>query len=106
VNGDNYPHVVKTITYDGTIQNSAVAQQLQRDLAAMPPTGLFDSYSCSIGDYDAYTLTWYRLGLRVEQASAEDSGCGFWLDDGVFFHRTYGTEVLYADIQAAITAGG
>ena len=109
VDANYYPRVVKSITYDRTIQNSAVAQQLQRDLAAMPINGPSDKFACPIGNgpnYDAYTLTWYRLGLPVEQASAEDTGCAFWQDDGVFFHRGYGAEVLYSDIQAAFTAGG
>jgi hypothetical protein len=109
VYANNYPHVVKSITYDRTIQDGAVAQQLQRDLAAMPINSPSDRFVCPIGAwpiYDAYTLTWYRAGLPVEQASADDTGCAFWQDDIVFFHTPYGAETLYADIQAAVTAGG
>jgi hypothetical protein len=114
VAGDNYPHVVKTITYDGTIQSGAVAQRLQRDLAALPLVEPFAKYSCSLGSstygtdliYDAYTLAWYRAGLPVEQASANRTDCAFWRDDGVLTHTPYNAEVLYADIAAVVATSG
>jgi hypothetical protein len=121
VDGDGLPRIIKTVTYDRTIPNSAVAQRLQRDLAAMPLiTDPFATFACPLGNftpsgtsrydsgftYDAYTLTWYRAGLPVEQASADRTGCAFWRDDGVLSHRPYGAEVLYADINAAVHAGG
>jgi hypothetical protein len=110
VNGDNFPHVITSVTYDGTIQNSAAAQRLQRDLAAMPliiPSP-FSATSCPAESftYDRYTLTWYRAGLPVEQASADDIGCGIWRDDGVFFHALANAQTLYADIEAVVTASG
>ena len=109
VDANYYPRVVKSITYDRTIQDSAVAQRLQRDLAAMPINGPSDKFACPIGNgpnYDAYTLTWYRLGLPVEQASADDTGCAFWHHDIVFWHVPAGRQVLYADIAAVVTASG
>jgi hypothetical protein len=98
-----------TIT-DRTIHNSEVAQRLQRDLAAMqlmPYWEIFAPTSCSAGPpgHDAYTLTWYRAGLPVEQANVDDADCGFWREDGVLFHRPYGEQVLYADIDAALRVG-
>jgi hypothetical protein len=70
----------------------------------MPLNGPFDTFGCFTDhpDYDAYTLTWSRFGLPVEQASASQTGCAFCRDDGVFFHRPAGAQALYADIAAAI----
>jgi hypothetical protein len=102
-------HAVKTVTYDRTIQSGEVAQRLQRDLAAMPiEFGPFVVWSCPLDHptYDAYTLTWYRAGFLVEQASADRTGCAGWQDDGVFAHRPLGAAALYADIEAALTASG
>jgi hypothetical protein len=103
-----------SVTYDRTIPNGEVAQRLQRDLAALPLVGPFAKYSCSLGSstygtdliYDAYTLTWYRGGLPVEQASANRTDCAFWRDDGVFTHTPYNAEVLYADIAAVVATSG
>ncbi len=109
---DGMRPVIKTVTTDRTISNSAVAQRLQRDLTAMPLIlDPFASLGCPMGSpygtsfiYDTYTLTWYRAGVPIEQASVDDLGCAIWRDDGVFFHRPYGDQVLYADIDAAIAA--
>jgi hypothetical protein len=57
--------VTKTVTTDRTISNGAVAQRLQRDLAAMPLIlDPFASFGCPLGSpygsgfiYDTYTLT-------------------------------------------------
>ena len=114
VDADRNPPAITTVTYDRTIPNGAVAQRLQRDLAAMPLADPFATYSCSLGPlpygtdaiYDAYTLTWYRAGLPVEQASANRTDCAFWRDDGVFTHTPHNAEVLYADIEAAVNASG
>ncbi|HEV2238038.1 MAG TPA: hypothetical protein VGR57_15365 [Ktedonobacterales bacterium] len=109
-----------SVTYDRTIPNGEVAQRLQRDLAAMPLADYFGTYSCPLGNfipsgdslydsgstYDAYTLTWFRAGLPIEQASVKRTGCAFWQDDGVFFHVPAGAETMYADIEAVVTAGG
>jgi hypothetical protein len=105
---------IKTVTYDRTIPNSTVAQRLQRDLAAMPLADPFGTYSCALGPlpygtssiYDAYTLTWYRAGLPVEQASANRRDCAFWTDDGVFVRLPVNAEAFYADINAAVHASG
>ena len=78
-------------------------------VAAMPINiDPFASSACLLDrpTYDAYTLTWYRAGLPVEQASANRTSCAFWQDDGVFFHRPYGAAALYADIYAAVNASG
>jgi hypothetical protein len=109
VNTDTAYGAIQRVVYDRTIQNSATAQRLQRDLAALPINRPSDTFVCPIGawpTYDAYTLTWFRLGLPVEQASADDTGCAFWQDDSVFIHRPYGAETLYADIEAVVTASG
>ncbi len=108
VDGDGVTHATTSVTYDGTIQSGEVAQRLQRDLAAMPLTDPFGTYSCpnSPFTFDAYTLTWYRAGLPVEQASANRTGCAFWRDDGVFFHMPVNAPAFYADINAAVNASG
>jgi hypothetical protein len=110
VDATHFPHLIRTITFDRTIDNSTIAQRLQRELAAMPvQTDPFAAYSCPVGawpTYDSYTLTWFRLGLPVEQASADDTGCAFWHHDIVFWHVPAGRQVLYADIAAVVTASG
>src|SRR5260221_3359589 len=106
---DDFRIASRSVTYDRTIQSGEVAQRLQRDLAAMPINiDPFASSACLLDrpTYDAYTLTWYRAGLPVEQASANRTSCAFWQDDGVFFHRPYGAAALYADIYAAVNASG
>jgi hypothetical protein len=105
---DGMRPATKTVTYDRTIHDGAVAQRLQRDLATIPiQTDHFAAYTCPRDHqtYDAYTLTWYRAGLPVEHASADRTGCDIWLDDGVFFHVPAGADALYADIAAALRAG-
>lgn len=107
---DGMRPATKTVTYDRTIANGAVAQRLQRDLATMPIETYdpFAAYSCPLDHqtYDAYTLMWYRAGLPVEHASADRTGCAEWQDDIVFFHWPKNADALYADIDAAIAAGG
>lgn len=102
-------HPLKRVIYDRTIQSDASAQRLQRDF--MPIDDLtFDPFAASpcfhVPDtFDTYTLTWYRAGLPVEQASSDPTGCALWESDGVFVFGGIGT-TLYADIDAAITARG
>ena len=73
-----------------------------------PPLYWFaGSFACPIFvPYDSDTLTWYRAGLIVEQASGDRTGCGIWQDDGVFLHRPSGADPFYADIHTAVTASG
>jgi hypothetical protein len=109
-------HAPTTVLTDRTIRSSTVAQRLQRDLAAtrlIPYWELFSvAHTCPhgpLGDtyfHAAYTLTWYRTGIPVEQASVTDAACDLWREDGVFFRWPYGTEYLYADIDAALNASG
>lgn len=75
------PDVVSTI-FDRTMHEPAVAQRLQRDLAALPTVSPFANESCPphFYPYDTYTLTWSRAGLFVETASADTSGCTLWDD--------------------------
>jgi hypothetical protein len=99
----------KTVTLDRTIHDGAVAQRLQRDLAALPLTDPFATVACPSGHgytCDAYTLRWYRAGLPVEQASANRTFCATWVEDGVFFHSPVNVDAFYADIGAPAFAGG
>ncbi len=104
-------HPLKRVIYDRTIQSDASAQRLQRDFARMPIIGLtfdpFAAYLCNhVPDtFDTYTLTWYRAGLPVEQASTDPSGCRRWQSDGVFVHSG-DQEMLNADIDAVVSARG
>jgi hypothetical protein len=98
---DGLRPAISTLTLDRTIHNGAVAQRLQRDLAALPLADPFALYSCPIGPgngytYNAYSLTWYRAGLPVEQASASQTGCAMWHDDGVFVHLPVNVDTFYA----------
>jgi hypothetical protein len=110
--GERDPETLRTltrrVTYDRTIPSGAVAQRLQRDLAAMPLIGPFDTVGCFIDKpvYDAYTLTWYRAGLPVEQASVSRTACAIWADDGVFSRLPRADQAIYADIYAAVNASG
>ncbi len=110
------PYAPTTVLTDRTIHSSTIAQRLQRDLAAtrlIPYWELFSmAHTCPHGPpgdthfHAAYTLTWYRAGLPVEQASVTDAACGTWQEDGVFFRWPYGIEDFYADIDAALNASG
>ncbi len=99
---------IKRVIYDRTIQSDAIAQRLQRDF--MPIDDLtFDPFAAHLcqhvpDTYNTYTLTWYRAGLPVEQASSDPTGCFLWESDGVFAFGGIRT-TLYADIAAAIAAG-
>jgi hypothetical protein len=105
LNFDENRLVSATVIGDCTIRNSAVAERLQRDLAALKLFGLFDSTSGPTGSYDShntYTLTWYWAGLPVEYAHEDRTGCGFWHDDLVLTHWSVDDEALMADINAAV----
>jgi hypothetical protein len=103
---------IKTLTLDRTIHNGEVAQRLQRDLAALPLSDPFASISCPLAkdhtdSYNIYTLTWYRAGLPVEQASENQAGaCTGWVEDGVFFRSSVNVDALYAAIDAATGSSG
>jgi hypothetical protein len=109
---DGMHPATKTVTFDRTIHDGAVAQRLQRDLAGMPISDLtfdlFAAYLCNHvpNPYDIYALTWYRAGLPVEQASSDPTSCGNWQSDGIFVHGAIYPNVLYADIAAATGSGG
>lgn len=102
---------IKQVIYDRTIQSGATAVRLHRDFARMRIAGYtfdpFAAYLCGhvISPYDTYTLTWYRAGLPVEQASTDPSGCRRWQSDGVFVHSG-DQEMLNADIDAVVSARG
>jgi hypothetical protein len=101
---DTYRTLTRRVAFDRTIHDDAVAQRLQRDLAALPLTNPFETTSCAIGppNYNDYALTWSRFGLPVEQASLSHPCGATWVEDGVFFHAPVNTNALSADIAAAI----
>lgn len=109
-------HDPTTVLADRTIHSSTVAQRLQRDVAAfrlIPYWEFFSfAHSCPIGPpgdlffHAAYTVTWYRAGLPVEQVHSTDAACDTLQDDGVLVRWPYGAAGFYADINVALNAGG
>jgi hypothetical protein len=109
-------HASTTVLTDRTIHSSTVVQRLQRDVAAfriIPYWEFFSfAHSCPIGPpgdlffHAAYTVTWYRAGLPVEQVHTTDAACDTLQDDGVLVRWPYGVEDFYADINVALNAGG
>lgn len=101
---DGAPDAVSTI-FDRSVHDAALAQQLQRDLAALPIEPPLDPIACpqSREIYDTYTLTWSRSGLFVEQAYANATGCQVWIEDGVIA-RLPRSNMIYLDMHAALGA--
>lgn len=99
-----------TVVTDRSIHDAALAVHLQHELATMPlvPVPSTPTY-CAMGanSYDTYTLTWYRAGLAVEQASASPgSGCAFWkatTAGGESLYLPAGAPPIYADIDHAVS---
>jgi hypothetical protein len=117
VSGWTWPRQTSTrVAVDRTILNRAIAQRLQREFAAIPlvpysvscPNYSSFKRSTDVDYYDAYTLTWYRAGLPVEQASADWAGMysACWFDDGVFIHASRDPAAMFANIDAVVNASG
>lgn len=96
------PDVVTTI-FDRTAHDPVLAQQLQRDLAALPILSPTDRFACPdmLPSYDTYSLEWSRAGLYVEQATADTTGCAFWREDGLLV-RLPQSDIIYTDLHAAL----
>jgi hypothetical protein len=96
---------VDTTIFDQTMHDAALAQRLQRDVAALAIEQPLEPIACSQSSevYDTYTLTWSRSGVFVEQAYANATGCRTWLEDGVIF-RLPTSDAIYFDLHAALGA--
>lgn len=101
------PDIVTTI-YDHTAHDAALAQRLQRDLAALPIIPRGDPVSCELFyPYDTYTLTWSRSGLVVEQASASTPVCDLWVEHTEIFHEATHlprSDTIFVDMHTMLGA--
>lgn len=98
-----------TTIYDETLPDGALAQRLQREMAALsivPPDPFAASMGCSgVGPHGisfTYALTWSRNGMIVETAT--NDGCGIWREDGCFARSATrpGTPDLVSDIATIV----
>ncbi|HEX6797994.1 MAG TPA: hypothetical protein VF116_09815 [Ktedonobacterales bacterium] len=95
------PDVVTTV-YDRAVHDAALAQRLQRDLAALPIASPIDRMSCpSYYNYDTYILEWSRSGLFVERAAADTPGCTVWIEDSVIA-RYPTSETIFLDMNTML----
>lgn len=95
------PDVITTFN-DHTVHDAALAQRLQRDLAALPMASPLDRMSCpGYYNYDTYTLEWSRSGLFVERAAASTPGCTVWIEDGLII-RYPTASALFVDMNAML----
>ncbi|MGH2517134.1 MAG: hypothetical protein ACRDHP_15900 [Ktedonobacterales bacterium] len=109
-NGHGPDSVTTTTTtiYDRTVHDAALAQRLQRDLAALPTLSPFDHVSCPgalNNTYDTYTLTWSRAGFFVERASAGTPWCTLWSDITLIYHESTHlprSDTIFVDLHAAL----
>lgn len=94
-NGNGYSHVI----YDRTINDAAIAQRLQQDVAAFSiDENPLHSYSCGVSG-GTYTLQWSRFGIITEVAS-ETECSSMWMEDGVITHIDTTHQGLLPDLTA------
>lgn len=103
--GNSSAPAVNTMIFDRTVHDAALAQRLQRDVAALAIELPIEPISCpqSQETYDTYTLTWSRSGQFVEQAYTNATGCRTWIEDGVIF-RLPTSDAIYFDLNAVLGA--
>lgn len=101
--GNSSAPAVDTTIFDRTVHDAALAQRLQRDVAALAIELPIEPVSCpqSRETYDTYTLTWSRSGLFVEQAYTIATGCRMWIEDGALY-RLPTSDTIYFDLHAAL----
>lgn len=91
------------VIYNRTIHDPALAQWLQRDVAALDLVNPLATYSCGVGTYTytSYSLQWSRAGLVTETATNDATGCSTWTEDGII-RRVLTSNAIYTDMAAAL----